>query len=163
MSFYTFHFILVLVLSLNTIAREEDVVGKCDPGWYEVPNQICIYVSTFTRDWLSSQISCEDLGGYLAEPIDDDFNNILTAFARSIFDDYDYVWIGGTDVGRDGVWRWAYSGINITTTFWHSECPRDSTAYDCINLYTGSDYLENWIDFYCTEEYYFICQKPVYT
>ncbi|MEM2592114.1 MAG: C-type lectin domain-containing protein, partial [Thermofilaceae archaeon] len=110
-------------------------------------------VSTFD----DGRAFCRNLGGILAE-IDNSTENTQ---AKDVASRLGYsVWIGGTDQGSEGTWRWVESGRVFYikgqssqpgySNWASSSYPRTNTSYNCAYMNTGG----YWYDDSCTSTNY---------
>ena len=69
---------------------------------------------------------------------------------------YNY-WIGGSDRGREGVWRWETSGSRMNYTNWHPGQP-DGGNQDCLAIYSSGS-VGTWWDLTCSWSNRYICES----
>jgi len=176
MFFRIFYIAFILVISSEFIVGEEEVASACDQGWYEIPFTMyssCFYFATESKNWHDANTDCKNLGGYLAEVIDDHdaclVNEVISDFAGIIYGGGGF-WLGGTDEHHEGNWKWAHSETYIEYKYpnacWHAGHPGDDDKSNCLYLTSLSPWWEpptNWYDGNCTSNYHYICQKPVNT
>lgn len=71
-------------------------------------------------------------------------------------------WIGGNDIGREGVWAWEHTGEYLTASkfsAWHPGQPDNGKKEEhCLLMDAGLQY--KWIDIKCENQYSFVCEKP---
>ena len=73
----------------------------------------------------------------------------------SAYERRDY-WIGGTDAGQDGVFKWEGYSQNFSFSNWGPNNPDRLNSADCVILYQPSDY--KWHDTSCTNDNSYICE-----
>ncbi len=96
----------------------------------------------FNMTWNEAKAYCESLGGHLATITTPEEQNTIVELLQS--GTKEYYWIGGTDVGQEGIWRWI---TNEPWDYenWHSTQPDNDNG--------GEDYLgivwsnESWGNF----------------
>ena len=114
MIFYNFYLIVFLFSSAEVVIGNEDTICSCDEGWYEIPHRGCFFVSESEMNWVNGQAYCEDQGGYIAEVVDAELQNVLTQFIRMIDGSSTIgAWIGANDLGTEGNWKWLHSGTGL--------------------------------------------------
>lgn len=68
------------------------------------------------------------------------------------------MWTSGNDFAKQGDFKWLATGQRISYTNWFPGEPNnqmsDGKSEDCMGLFLAY----TWNDFYCTDEYYFICE-----
>lgn len=113
-----------------------------------------------TVTWYEATKKCKSIGGMLAEIRDlqslDYFNTFVAPpFVNGVTTSYP--WLGGTDEGHEGIWKWATSGEEVTVSDWREESaePNGGQNENCLHIYGR----EGWNDVPCDREYGFICQK----
>ena len=67
-------------------------------------------------------------------------------------------WMGGSDRGEEGTWRWETSGSRLNYTYWG---PGEPNSYrgadeDCLAM---SSYGRRWNDYPCDLGAYYICES----
>merc|ERR1712055_984471 len=82
--------------------------GSCPEGWMDAGEMGCFYVSTelTVSSWYEANLLCEDLGGYLVEPMSEQiqaFLSTMLVMLPEVAGDLDW-WIGLTDTGHEGTW-----------------------------------------------------------
>ena len=107
-------------------------------------------------NWRGAHEHCESKGGKLVE-IDSAEEN--TALAEEIkkrgyTDRFMNFWIGLTDLGSEGDWRLASSGLKPSYLNWHEGEPNNAYGNeDCAWIRIGnySDWKDTWSDINCKE------------
>ena len=106
-------------------------------------------------NWQEAQHACEAMGGYLAETSDD-----LSVFftTKHIFQFKTRMWLGATDLGREGSWKWVKSGRPVNGANWAPNEPNnDGGAGHCMEV--GWDTHGEWNDRPCADRVAYICQR----
>ncbi|XP_071156151.1 C-type Lectin CRL-like [Mytilus edulis] len=128
---------------------------EASPGW-EVLHTILskVFVNEL-KTWPDAEAHCISFGGHLAKvlkPADDELLKSL------IPEGVNYVWIDGSDEGKEGNWTWNNPMENILLDYWGPNRPDNAgSGQDCmIYRYFSGEYL--WDDRECTDnDYPFIC------
>ena len=111
------------------------------------------YYFTTPVTWYAAKQLCENMGGYLVAISSAEENAFVYSLANSSI-----CWIGFTDIGGEGSWRWA-SGENVSYTNWLSGEPNNSTS-----VTEGSENYAHiwdnglWNDTTGTNKYPFVCE-----
>uniref|UniRef100_A0A4W5NHH8 C-type lectin domain-containing protein n=1 Tax=Hucho hucho TaxID=62062 RepID=A0A4W5NHH8_9TELE len=69
-----------------------------------------------------------------------------------------HVWIGLTDSGTEGTWRWV-DGTPLNISYWRSVEPNGGGVENCVMVPYWSSDQEDWMDFGCSNQEYWICEK----
>ncbi|KAH3772662.1 perlucin-like [Dreissena polymorpha] len=126
----------------------------CDNGWISF-NGHCYHFSTDLESWIGAEGVCIHFGSYLAE-IDDHAEDMFMQNWVNIL--AKVFWVGGTDLGFEGDWTWAYSKKHLYNgyTRWQRNEPSNSGGSEhCLNLWRYTD----WNDWPCWQVTNFICEK----
>ncbi|XP_041654046.1 CD209 antigen-like [Cheilinus undulatus] len=162
---------------LNTLQREKDqlradynnltqvrdqlqqrvsVLDKPCPGAWSKFGCSCFYVSTQISTWSSSSDYCISQGGRLAILN----NKEKMMFINKLLGSRTDVWIGLTDSGSEGTWKWV-DGSTVTTTFWKPGQPNSKDIdQDCGEFWQGGK-VGSWNDENCATESISVCEKPL--
>lgn len=128
---------------------------KCPTGWTVFQNS-CYFTSVSKKSWSVGRSYCQGKGADLAiVKTDDDM-----VFINSLYSSDKEVWIGLTDGGIEGQWKWV-DGTPLTTTFWGKDQPNsfDGRNQDCVEFWHRATKRGDWNDENCNIEQEFICQK----
>ena len=103
------------------------------------------------KSWKDAEIFCQNLGGHLPSIHNISENDFLTDLNPGWF------WLGGTDQGQEGVWRWT-DGSAFTFQYWNTGEPNnDGSGEHCAHKQGDND---KWNDYVCTyPTLTFVCQK----
>ncbi|CAL4236651.1 unnamed protein product, partial [Meganyctiphanes norvegica] len=101
--------------------------------------------------WSNAQQACEQLSGYLAEPLN------ITALRNYIIKNKyeDAYWIGGSDQDNEGSWIWTRSG-NPVIGEWVKYQPNGRRSQNCLAFHPRN--LLNLSDYSCRNKLNYICQ-----
>ena len=101
---------------------------SCKQDWEEHGDR-CFYWSQETKSWNDAEESCKEKGGHLASVTSTATNDYIEAGMS------DYLWIGGSFFGSEGVWKWSdcsdwdFKKLGIL----HSEKqPSNKTRHKCL-------------------------------
>merc|ERR1719336_3615797 len=130
--------VLVLVLSVQSCPSGGDRV------WVELGDS-CYSTSQQAMDWGTAQEYCWYQGGYLAEITSAEEESLLNTF---LMDGISY-WLGLTDLGHEGTYRWQESHHVAEYTNWAPTQPGGRDDLNCVMKTFYHDY-PGWHDAYCT-------------
>lgn len=144
---------------------ENKCVETCDEGWEENGGR-CFFWGREMKNWIAAEDFCREEGGHLATvntdaTMDFLFESMKTNNIAS------WVWIGGSDIEEEGVWKWADS-TPWEDKFWAPGEPSNAgNNEDCIYLQNpGYKLNRKFNDWTCSKESHFLCSKkkcPTYT
>mmetsp|Transcript_8337 Transcript_8337/g.18009 ORF Transcript_8337/g.18009 Transcript_8337/m.18009 type:complete len:348 (-) Transcript_8337:181-1224(-) len=148
------------------------------PGWicYKCNGSLYV-VNPDTLSWDDHMMVAESNGFILASPMDSTANDcIYEAADKAGLMGAHNVWLGGTDVAGEGVWRWAYNTGSIPFyghsgpscepgmyCNWGASAPDNGWVYgeeDCLQMLTENSSNE-WNDNSCTVQKPAVYQKLV--
>ncbi|KAL1023927.1 hypothetical protein UPYG_G00049150 [Umbra pygmaea] len=145
----------------NSLTKERDQLQtryntlnkECPDGWLLLGRR-CYYVSTEEKTWAESRQYCKNRGADLVSinsPAEQKFVNWMCGYKE-------YIWIGLTDSGIKGNWKWV-DGTPLTAAYWASGEPDNEKDEDCAYFYSTSSDSGAWWDYTCSYEYRWICEK----
>ncbi|KAM8880128.1 uncharacterized protein AB9W97_015112 [Spinachia spinachia] len=128
---------------------------KCPSGWTSFQNS-CYFTSSGKSNWAVGREYCKSKGADLA--IIKSQDEML--YVDSLYTSEKDVWIGLTDKGIEGEWKWV-DGTPLTTTFWGKDQPNtvDGRNQDCVKFWHRTDGTGSWNDENCNIKRQFICEK----
>ncbi|KAK4286625.1 hypothetical protein Pmani_040285 [Petrolisthes manimaculis] len=158
--------------NINTGDKETSVAIPtltCSGSFVPVGGK-CILVEPFTlTTWDESRYLCETFGGDLVVLDSMDFYaDLLDYIEDRGLDTHDY-WVGASDAGFEGTWRWVDGTyVRMGTPLWalhysgsgyyHQEPYYDTSSEDCGLLRQSSFYY--LVDWDCFSSYPCICEAP---
>nr|QNH85696.1 C-type lectin 4 [Anadara sativa] len=147
----TFLFLMVAyIISSGVLA------ANCEPGWREFKNN-CYLFNKSKTNWRDARKFCEGKQASLATVTSLDKHNYITE--QIILEDTSHTWIGGNDIGREGLWVWERTGEHFKFTKWHTGQPdNDKNNGHCLLMDAGYGFA--WNDITCVNSYSFVCEKP---
>ncbi|KAI4878621.1 hypothetical protein NFI96_031163 [Prochilodus magdalenae] len=112
------------------------------------------YISTEKKSWRESRQHCKGKGADLV---------IINSKEEQVFINRlrggQTAWIGLKYSYTEGGWRWRWVDDSaVDTRFWSHGEPYD---YECVVTGYGSDPLQNWYNYDCSVQQYWICEKRV--
>ncbi|XP_040892082.1 asialoglycoprotein receptor 1-like [Toxotes jaculatrix] len=132
------------------------IQGKtCPTGWQKFQCS-CYFTSVATKTWLKSGEDCQSRGADLAIITSQD----EMSFINGLYGSDKEVWIGLTDEGVEGHWKWV-DGTPLTTAFWSKGQPNsyDGRNQDCVEFWHRATGRGDWNDENCNVEQNWICEK----
>ncbi|XP_073323535.1 uncharacterized protein [Pagrus major] len=122
-------------------------------GWLYF-NDSVYYISSTKKTWQDSRNDCLQRGVDLVIIISKEEQDFITQHQK-------IMWIGLTDRGMEGVWKWV-DGTRLTTSFWGSGEPNSyrSRNEDCV-IINFFDNVNNWNDETCEYENFWMCEKKM--
>jgi len=110
-------------------------------------------------DWHTARLVCEANDAELAVILNNATQTLLTErYGSDAKKSYGGIWIGASDGGMEGVWRWV-TGPLVTNNFWYPGAPSGGKYQHCMqfNYYRVKG---AWDDTRCYYKKTFLCQKP---
>lgn len=129
---------------------------RCPSGWQSFQFS-CYYTSGSKKNWRNSRDFCKNKGADLAIITSQEEMN----FINGLYSSDKEVWIGLTDDGIEGHFRWVDgTPLNQTVTFWGSGQPNsfDGRNQDCVEFWHRATGHGEWNDESCKIEQYWICE-----
>lgn len=127
---------------------------RCLSGWRKFENS-CYFYSSVKKTWAKAREYCQTKGAELS---------ILTSrqemrFVNGLLRSSQEVWIGLTDEGVEGRWKWV-DGTPMTTSFWGKGQPNShgGKEQDCVEFWQRALGPGEWNDESCTISQYFLCE-----
>nr|XP_010993674.2 C-type lectin domain family 4 member F [Camelus dromedarius] len=126
-------------------------------GWKSYNGNL-YYFSLAEKSWHDAEQSCVSQGAHLASVTSEEEQAFLMQFTSTA-----YHWIGLTDWGTEGHWRWADDtpfNSARSSAFWDQNQPdnwrhRNGLTEDCVHV------QKKWNDMYCSALYHWVCKKPM--
>ena len=148
---------LIAQLSLQEIhyCLEEKCVSACEPYWEENGNH-CYLWSTDKKNWTEAEDFCQRKGAHLASVTSTAINDYVLEGKdkRQMYQ----LWIGGSDLEVNGVWKWTDCSV-WDFTFWRPGEPNDHLgSQDCLNIHPED---RKWDDYQCYTKSGFLCGQRI--
>jgi len=141
----------------------DECVEACEEGW-EKNGDHCYFLSNEKKNWFAAEIFCQGEGGHLASVHSGATNDFVWGMMKRT--NLNRIWIGGTDTGKEGVWKWT-DCTPWDFTVWGTGEPSNTGDEDCFIVYQFNDQHENkdadkkWNDDKCSKEFGFVCSKKI--
>ncbi|KAG9259803.1 CD209 antigen-like protein E [Astyanax mexicanus] len=118
-------------------------------------NSSLYYVSTERKNWSEGRNDCRKRGADLV---------IINSREEQVFINTlikdQWIWIGLSDCESEGVWKWV-DGSKLITGFWGNGQPDNHGDEDCVFYGYESDPVNNWADYLCNQQLFWICEKGI--
>ncbi|CAH1226493.1 COLEC11 [Branchiostoma lanceolatum] len=126
----------------------------CPNGYALIVNRgVCLKAFNDERTWSEAAAVCEQNGGLLAMPKDEEMHQACVALKNNINSGVNF-WIGLTDAQTEGQWRYV-DGSGITSfNKWNPGEPNNLSTENCAHYYPQN----TWNDLSCGTRMRFICQ-----
>jgi len=137
-----------------TTTQSTEAPVYCPDDWFDANDLGCFKFleSKLNLTWVEAQEECEQVGGYLAEPITTRQAMFLKELAilEASFTGIGYWYIGLTDLGREGEWLWINAGISIEDSLWGTNKPssKPKNREDCGVMVVKNNQF-SWEDHKC--------------
>ncbi|BFZ21806.1 hypothetical protein BsWGS_24845 [Bradybaena similaris] len=127
----------------------------CRPDWVQFQDS-CYGFGREPVSWPDAAALCSAYGGYLAEINSQAENDFLVSEAQTR--KLGNVWLGGSDILKEGAFRWTTSGETIGAfTNWNSGEPDNyNGAQHCLEL--REEFKHKWNDYQCLTSNTFVCE-----
>ena len=106
------------VSNIGQLYIQRTIVPHCPKNFYHVNSEDCLYFKSEDKetDFIESIISCDQLGGFLAEPKTVEELSMLQSLVLGVQDLYgpQHWWLGLTDMQQEGSWMWINENQNAT-------------------------------------------------
>lgn len=70
--------------------------------------------------------------------------------------DIELLWLASTDMGHEGKFVWATTGLTVTDYHWQKGEPNNNGIQHCVLLHSPNT---KWWDYHCHSKYPFICEE----
>ncbi|XP_066265875.1 C-type lectin lectoxin-Lio3-like [Branchiostoma lanceolatum] len=126
----------------------------CPNGYALIVNRgVCLKAFNEEKTWSEAAAVCEQDGGLLAMPKDEEMHQACVALKNNINSGVNF-WIGLTDAQTEGQWRYV-DGSGITSfNKWNPGEPNNLSTENCAHYYPQN----TWNDLSCGTRMRFICQ-----
>ncbi|KAL3995921.1 U1 small nuclear ribonucleoprotein C [Sarotherodon galilaeus] len=126
----------------------------CPTGWKKFEYS-CYFTSVSKKSWERSRADCQNRGADLAIIKSQE----EMTFINGLYSSDKEVWIGLTDEGVEGQWKWV-DGTPVTLTFWGKGQPNsyDGRNQDCVEFWHRASGIGDWNDENCNVEQNWICE-----
>jgi len=133
--------------SQDTVSGINDKITL--PGFKQIGSRSFYIEKRVRQDWPTAEKTCRQMGGHLASiKNEEEFNDITGKLDQS------WYWIGINDQEKQGEYVSVASGKPAPFLKWGWFRYGDGNARDCVTLSKNG-----FLDIYCNETSYFICQQ----
>ena len=130
--------------------------SSCPSGWNPSGSN-CYILRSSKKKWSSAESDCVKLVGHLATITSGSENAVVYSLRGNSSSSQD-IWIGLNDKGDEGTFEWVdHDGTNTSYRKWYDGEPNGQpNDGDCVRMVSNG----KWRDSSCSDEYYYVCQKP---
>ena len=144
--------------ALVDVEEKEDCVESCkEESQQERLGGHCYHFSTASKSWHKSKLHCKSKNGHLAAVTNLEIHNFLM---KKVDEDdrRTWFWIGGSDKGEEGNWKWTDGSVwNFTNWADQPYKQPNSANEDCLQIHNRYFARNGWNDQNCNHQYRFIC------
>ena len=129
---------------------------ECPHGFQEIDG-FCLVKGTGEKTFEEATRSCQQLGGFLAEPRTQEINTAVQTFNfQSRF-----LWIGLTDLAEDETFLWQSNNAGLSYTDWAPNQPNNHQyKQHCVGVRKkNNNNNKQWNDRKCAEKNEYLCQS----
>ncbi|XP_066277357.1 C-type lectin domain family 18 member A-like [Branchiostoma lanceolatum] len=131
--------------------------GSCPTGYLQMPgSSLCIRAFMDQKTWYDAGNTCAQYGGTLVMPKSEDIHQFCLLLKNGA-DPNSKFWIGMTDVGTEGQWRYVDGPAVVGFNKWATGEPNNSGGDEGCGEYLPAG-QDTWNDLSCTTPQKFICQ-----
>ncbi|XP_027212324.2 hepatic lectin [Penaeus vannamei] len=134
----------------------------CDEGFHNIYDR-CVQFRTQEVSWHEGKNECFNMGAELAKVDDANFMYYLVKFIRNNGLGGHKYWIGASDEGHEGAFRWTDgTEVKMGTPFWGDsedqvQEPDGGTNQNCVFMDKGDHFF--FFDYVCSSREAIICEK----
>ncbi|KAM7405340.1 hypothetical protein PAMP_012608 [Pampus punctatissimus] len=129
----------------------------CPAGWTQLEGQ-CFKFYKNEKDWANAERFCTTVGGNLPSIHSAKVYAFLREFVKKTTGEDTYVWLGGYDAVKEGVWLWS-DGSKFDFKGWAKGEPNNYGGEDCMGMnFRGKNYVN---DAKCNMKKAFVCVKQL--
>ncbi|KAL4231645.1 hypothetical protein ACF0H5_009224 [Mactra antiquata] len=118
----------------------------------------CYLVSSIKATWQQAVDACFKMGAHLAEVNSAAENEFL---AKVNIDVIGTMWLGGSDMDMEGVWKWHTSRQYFTFKKWRYTEPNGGRKENCLHFYGHQRALGEWNDIPCDHSLQYVCEFTI--
>ena len=107
------------------------------------------------KTWTDAEEFCQQEGGNLVSVTSEAINEHI--YKEKKRRDLSWLWLGGSDQEKEGVWKWSDESPWEFKNWNHGE-PSNQTGQDCL-AQTG--YSKKWNDYNCKAQTNFVCSQTL--
>ncbi|XP_062579360.1 perlucin-like protein, partial [Saccostrea cucullata] len=142
--------LLSLQLENKKLQEKRCKVKACPDNWICFEN-ICYLFSEAKTTFDAAKVICNRAGAYILED--------QTPWERSLTKakGYTHMWIGATDILKEGVYVYESTGSIVTNGDWVKGQPGGGRNENCVAALKSSNW--QWHDYSCDHEFDYVCKK----
>ncbi|XP_059469035.1 C-type lectin BfL-2-like [Neocloeon triangulifer] len=150
----------VFVVALYAVFAISNVASLSDEWTTFKEGQYIMKILSGPATWLDAVKQCREQGyELLTVESQAEEDEVLAVFGPYITN---RLWLGGTDLGKEGSFYWYSTGAPLNFTAWHAgepsgNNPSNGVKEDCLQ-YQNKNGVILWNDSVCENEYNFICE-----
>ncbi|XP_051756015.1 CD209 antigen-like protein E isoform X2 [Ctenopharyngodon idella] len=110
------------------------------------------FISSERKSWSDSRQYCRAHGGDLVIINTEQKQRCISSLVK------DFVWIGLTDIEKEGNMKWV-DNSPLKQGYWEENEPNNAGGEDCIELDPAKPVLNNWNDIPCSEMTKCVCEN----
>ena len=139
----------------DSSCTNDNCVETCDEGWEKHGNHCYLWV-TKKMNWTAAEDFCQEEGGHLASIAANETMDFVNAGLASR--GLGYVWLGGNDIAKEGVWKWT-DCTPWEVSFWAPGEPNNNGGNQhCVMVNVNNQ----WWDYPClTSNARSLCSKKI--
>ncbi|KAG9259860.1 CD209 antigen-like protein A [Astyanax mexicanus] len=132
--------------------ENEGMLSQMD-GWTYFRSSM-YYLSAETKTWSEARQHCKEKGADLV---------IINSEEEQTFIDKQFgeAWIGLTDHGSEGVWKWV-DGSTMTIGYWRRGEPNSKGDEDCVVTSYKNEKIWSWNDLSCNTDKPWVCERRLF-
>ena len=143
---------------LETECESIKCAAACQDDWEEHGGHCYLWSdSQLKKSWADAEEFCQKKGGHLASVTSEAINEYIFEEKRKRGLS-SHLWLGGTDMQMEGVWRWS-DGSTWKFSAWKQGQPNNGSKEHCL-IQVGHN-VKEWNDYWCTDENNFVCSQTL--
>ncbi|XP_037787306.1 perlucin-like protein [Penaeus monodon] len=151
-----------LLFGSSVSALGTSIKIQCPEGFHNIADH-CIQFLTEPGSWHEMKDKCFNVGARMAKVDSDNIMYYLVKFIKENKLDGHTYWIGASDEGHEGVFRWTDgAAVKMGTPFWGDDGdqvqePDGGSKQNCVNLNKNDHFFFG--DSKCSVDYAVVCEK----
>lgn len=148
------------LLGIRIVDRNENPStesNQCSSNWAQL-NGYCYYAEIAKKTWLAAETWCQENGGHLVVPLDDDEHMFVQKIMRWAQTSSSEIWIGVNDIENEGVWVDAELN-DISFDLWRDGEPNGGNVENAAIMFAFS--ADDWVDVNADNTHGYVCKAAV--